>query len=159
MSVDLGTEAPGKAWQNLASAMAALPASQDIPDPPLPACHAEGTAQKQKHRCEKSSFCLYSNSRGWWVLCPVPGSWSRTLALLCADAHHGNVERQNAKWFELLKDCPGVFRLNLQLPKFSHTEEAWEEEWCFQAKTRPTRRNEEVLTMASSAFQFFYLVN
>lgn len=109
MSVDLGTEAPGEAWQSLALAMAALPAGQDIPDPSLPACHAEGTAQKQAALLwRKAASVSIATAGDGGCLSPVPVSWSRTLGLLCAHAHHGNVGGQKAKWFELLQDCPGM---------------------------------------------------
>lgn len=93
---------------------------------------------------------------------PIPVSWRRTLGLLCADAHHGNVGRQKVKGFELLQDCPAMcFASTFRSPNSATQGSAcqdWEEEWSFQAKICPTRRNEEVLTVASSAFQFNSLI-
>lgn len=54
VSLDLGAEAPGEAWQSCASAVPGPPGTTSsttphgIPRPSLPAaCHAESTAQKQ----------------------------------------------------------------------------------------------------------------
>lgn len=86
VSMDLGTEAPGEAWQSLASAMAALPASQDIPDPSLPACHTEGSAQKQPASLwRKAASVSIATARDGGCCVPCPCELEQdTGAALCS---------------------------------------------------------------------------
>lgn len=86
VSVDLSTEAPGEAWQSPASAMAALPASQDIPDPSLPACHTEGSAQKQPASLwRKAASVSIATARDGGCCVPCPCELEQdTGAALCS---------------------------------------------------------------------------